>query len=382
MTIVNLACIKYVTKIECDKPQKDGYEVANLIKDSTQNDNSSFYAIKSYSNEFLTENFIRPPVTITLYFKNPVKIIKISIDGKIGSQISNGFVISTSCQTNDSIFKKISSIITEKSDSSNYLYEFVRRTQTKSLNSNIAFFNSNFLPFIDSVMVLKISIIRTISCTAPCIKSLKIFGIPSEPVEQKPDQTINELTPKNKSKSMKIPSEFFDELTHNLMILPIKLPSGHWIDKTSYDSYLAEQRSIGDLVDKDPFTKKPFDSINKPIIDEILKAKIDKFLLDNSIDTPKIEITKPIKLKRAIENNSVSTLNEPLAKIAKVSHEQKNTCMCCLNENHTNYYEIELCKHLFCRQCITNSKNTCPVCKIKFETKNITNLNATKFHKN
>lgn len=379
MTTVNLADVIYVSKIECDKPQKDGYEVANLIK---KDDISSFYSNKTNLNEFSTENFIRPPVTITIYFKNPVKISKISIDGKVGSQISNGFVILSSSDMDDSAFKKISSLINETNLTSNHLYEFVRRTETKNLNSNMAYFNSNSLPFIDSVVVLKISIIRTKSSSAPCIKSLRIIGIPSGEIEQK-SNLVNEksISTLNEINSIQIPAEFFDELTHNLMVLPIKLPSGHWIDKTSYDSYIYEQRVNGDLIDKDPFTKKPFDSTNKPIIDEFLKAKIDKFIFENSIDCSQIKSLKPTNLKRPIESNNIATSNEPTSKKSRTSPDQNNKCMCCLNENHSNYYTIDLCKHLFCRHCITNSKNICPVCKTIFKTKNITNSNASKYHK-
>ena len=179
-----------------------------------------------------------------------------------------------------------------------------------------------------------------------------------------------------------------DELTHDLMKLPIRLPSGHAIDKTSLDKYLNQQKLTNEnsfYSGVDPFTQIQFSAMYKPIIDDRLKAKIDQFLLNNKISNNEIVnkkrkyvdeqlLTSPI-IQDA--NVLVSLTKENFKKQIKLDNDSAS-CMCCLNKTRLNLYKIISCQHMFCKDCVINIKNFCIICKGSFKSSDVVNLMLSK----
>ncbi len=317
---------------------------------------------------------------------------RLELDAKVNVQISNGFIVSTS--TDHFKFNQIAKCVNEKQKSV-FKYDFLRRRENSSSNNSntstsfSTYFStrSGCLDNLNKIISIRISIIRTLNSTSPCLNSIKIYGYPNHSsVESCQSKSIeNQILD---LKRVEIPDEYLDELTHEMMRLPIKLPSQKYIDKSTLDKYLLEkkQKSQPEL---DPFTNIKFSSTYKPIIDELLKSKIDKFLFDNQQSIfiyknssssskrkstnqedilSKQSILKKLKLDLIEENNS-NKKDEQESKINK-------KCNCCLNlKTHLkNMYEITTCKHIYCSHCIKSIDKMCIVCNKNFESNQIINL--------
>ena len=78
----------------------------------------------------------------------------------------------------------------------------------------------------------------------------------------------------------KLPSEFIDPITLNVMTIPILLPSGNTIDNSTLEKHIAMERNWG-RQPCDPFTGVPLGS--KVVPNAALKYRIDNFLLSAEI---------------------------------------------------------------------------------------------------
>lgn len=83
------------------------------------------------------------------------------------------------------------------------------------------------------------------------------------------------------SSSGHIPEGFLDEITCELMLVPMLLPSGHYVDQTTVDKFSSVENSWG-RPSADPFTGVPFTSTARPRFCAHLKVQIDEFLSKNS----------------------------------------------------------------------------------------------------
>lgn len=75
---VNFCCGALGSKIICQQDSTDNHEIENLLKISFQN------------TGFLASSFIRPPVDILVQFPCPVKLCRLLVNGKLGSQQTLG----------------------------------------------------------------------------------------------------------------------------------------------------------------------------------------------------------------------------------------------------------------------------------------------------
>ena len=328
---------------------------------------------------------------------------KICFNSKVKSQISNGFVISTATSREEN-FRQVAKNINE-SNKECFNYEFKRRCtstsipETSNKNINIQYFSTSFIKYLDSVISINIQIMRTLNSTCPCLKSLKIYGSLVNTDKNKAVEE-NEVTKRESSnktitiKNISIPVVFLDELTHELMQLPIRLPSGHTIDNSSLEKYLNEQKLVNEnnyYSGVDPFTQIQFSNSYKPCIDDKLKGQIDKFLFDNRISKSELYNDEVVVSKKRKLNESEDALkldsreaifnshsNTNFSKHLKFDDKNKNSstaCMCCLNKPNLNLlYEIRCCKHVFCRDCVFKIKNICIVCKCSFMTSDVENI--------
>lgn len=99
----------------------------------------------------------------------------------------------------------------------------------------------------------------------------------STPVENQK----NEPT-KLSTTSKELPPEFLDPLTCEIMSLPIILPSGYTIDQGTLDRHIKSEMSWGRKA-SDPFTGMLLTETKNPIINHVLKERIDHFTLIKDI---------------------------------------------------------------------------------------------------
>ncbi|XP_037339485.2 RING finger protein 37 isoform X2 [Pungitius pungitius] len=144
------------------------------------------------------------------------------------------------------------------------------------------------------------------SASALGLKALAVWGqparcCPAEEVERiKRDHAASEshvprpvfLTPsgsRNKptqqaasSPCLSIPEDFLDQITQEVMLLPMLLPSGVSVDSTTLEEHQKSEATWG-RAPNDPFTGVPFTSTSQPLPNPQLKSRIDRFILQKGI---------------------------------------------------------------------------------------------------
>lgn len=381
----------FVKNLSSDKPERDNFSLDSLFE-SAEGSKLNFFS-SSPKNGYVADTFIRPPVNIKIDLKEPIFLHSIIINGKVNTQISHGFIISTTTsflkseeKSDSRFFKQISKCLNDK-NKDYHVYKFTRRRRneenfTSSEPINIAYFNANPLVFIDKVTSINIEINRTLSSSQPCLKSVQILGFRLNQSPECIDLTSVNNT-ETKSETVSVPEEFIDELTHEIMRMPIKLPSNKMVDKSTLDKYLKELE-LNKKPDQDPFTCIPFTSKYKPLIDEHLKSKIDRFFLDNqTLKFIKPQIQSASKKRTSNDQPPVYETNRSIKRTrsnlgsnsdSKVKKDLK--CNCCLNQKTEKIllYEILSCKHHFCKDCLQYLNKTCSVCKNKFDNSQVINI--------
>lgn len=326
----------------------------------------------------MVDAFVRSHVNIQILLNEPIELHSIVLNSKVNSQISCGFIISssivaasasTSSPLDLNSFKQISKLINDKNKSC-YLYEFVRRNSTSQddddTNVNRAYFSVGNQDYLNRLTAINIRIVKTLNSTNCCMKSLEINGyLTNSKKNANTTKQSHEITSANK-KSDEIPSEFIDDITQEMIRVPVRLPSSKIIDKSTLDRYVAEQKVL-----KDPFTNLPIDDKSKLVLDDKLKTKIDRYILDKQILS--------LPTNSSSNNNKRSLTTESVENSATTSKKAKLNdlnCMCCLNPKSSSkhLFRLETCEHLFCRECIRNLNKTCLVCKKTFENKQINRI--------
>ena len=90
-----------------------------------------------------------------------------------------------------------------------------------------------------------------------------------------------------------IPEEFLDELTFEIMSIPMLLPSGHSIDVFTLDRFSDVEATYG-RQPSDPFTGLVFTSTRQPVLNKPLKMRIDRFLSEHA-DEPSLQhVPRPL----------------------------------------------------------------------------------------
>ena len=167
------------------------------------------------------------------------------------------------------------------------------------------------------VTAVTIRILRTEANTVPCLANIQIFGASTGLREYKAaeiDIIRNSLNPENRRSSthptffggsfeesnpnsssasscdvvrttsddadVDVPEEFLDPITQTLMLLPMTLPSGHNVDRSTIDR-CAEMFAAWGGQPRDPFTGRLLSESHQPVFNAALKARIDKFKLSS-----------------------------------------------------------------------------------------------------
>ena len=162
---------------------------------------------------------------------------------------------------------------------------------------------------LEKVCSLTIRIFATFQSSA-CLANIQIWATPSYCVDKKVQKDIKSIwqalihaksvqnqdslqqsiEEKDKKSSQKrrfsesfhdsdsTPQEFLDALTCKRMDVPMLLPSGQYVDRSSLDNYNQIEAKWGRSAN-DPFTGLAFTETKKAIFDDKLKSRIDTFVL-------------------------------------------------------------------------------------------------------
>uniref|UniRef100_A0A2C9LFD6 U-box domain-containing protein n=1 Tax=Biomphalaria glabrata TaxID=6526 RepID=A0A2C9LFD6_BIOGL len=324
--LINFALESLGSTVSSDKVSVDGHECTNLISQD----------LTLRRKGYLAEHFLRPPVTLTFHFPCNVCIHKVVLVPSVGQQKSNLLELLCASQlqyretlhlsqmkkahiesrreshSNSStnfpppVFYTVSKVFSNGDETCFYNPKVVNlNSELDTFKKQIAMrhFKSEMLT---AASHLTIKILSTLSGSAAALSKIDIWGLPSNSVQSHLKEKIftkyvNFLKPECSSSlknenhkqdcgdlnisqgKIEIPEEFLDSLTWEVMTIPILLPSGKNIDKSTLDTYIAHE-SVCCKKPRDPFTGIEFSDSIKPLPNLALKARIDQFLMKNSSD--------------------------------------------------------------------------------------------------
>jgi len=309
---ISIADSRLGTSICCSATDNDNHPVENLINS------------KNASDGFMADYYMRPPVTVTLHLPQPLKLISLEWDCQVGSQLALVHEVwassskSSNCGANCKLSKK---------GACDPPTVFQKIGGGSSQNGKIKFSNKRFssegyrlaCPADPSVLnaawCVAIKIVRCRASQVPCIKNLRIFvGKSGESSEFKQllekvkqiqhlnrsvsstvsffgsreeeseisevDATDSTVVLNDEDDNLEIPEDYLDEITHELMTIPMTLPSGKTVDRSTVEKCEVSQEMWGGLP-RDPFTGQIYTKTLRPVFDSALKSRIDRFLLEN-----------------------------------------------------------------------------------------------------
>ena len=311
---VNFCHPAFRPDITCDKVCVDGYEVTNLVSGGDH----------GRSSPFLTESFIKPPVSVTVRFPCNVDVARIVFNSVHGAQRSCGFEVYSYCgkrrtcwlldgvpveAADDSEFKIFSPIGRGVDEDASVFcfvnkryrerYNGAHRMPSRLQSSAYSEFTlaHRYPKHTSSVSELTLRITRVAGSGVCAIRWLEIWGQPAyccppdviakiqalraglfiPPAVAKCTQLVV-ADNKTEDAATDIPPEFVDPITQELMSVPVMLPSGNSVDQSTVDRHVEEEAKWG-RAPSDLFTGVLFSATCKPVPNASLKMRIDKFLL-------------------------------------------------------------------------------------------------------
>lgn len=389
----NFLNLKLSPKIICRSPAMDNYEIDNLISDKYIERSRGFIAYSS----------IKPPVEIEVEFICPVNISYITLNTTVGSQKCTGIEIFA---RNSSV--NYTSICKSVYDNPGIVFcnskMYSKNNLPPNFNANyhLAFFKCNTFNCFLNASAIKITIFRT-EKSVPCLGSVEVWGTTSRAcstvtketicrIMQKSDQDTTNTALNDKTVEFKIPEDFKDDLTYEIMSIPMTLPSGKTVDQKTLEKHINSEISFG-RKPCDPFTGIKFSNTLKPVLNVALKSRIDMFLLQNT-HIQELPRVKPIlgggKQGSSYSNGCNKRKRETVDEIDELISKAKES-PCFLNFNNENghknlcskckletdaIYKIP-CQHLYCRTCvlIICQDLKCSTCDNSFKKNDVSKCN-------
>ncbi|XP_057651571.1 RING finger protein 37 [Diorhabda carinulata] len=383
----NFVDSKLAPKVSCKSPATENYEVDNLISSNSLDRIRGFISYPS----------IKPPVDVEFVFLCPVNIHYIVLNTTVGNQKCSGIELFAKTEHLDytsigkSVYNAAGVIFCNSRKYSKY-------DSYPNFNTSFqkVFFKSDTFKYFLNATGIKVLIFRT-DKSVPCLGSVEVWGIPSKTCSKVTVNTITKLatnrctefspTQTIKTEEFIIPEDFKDDLTYEIMTIPMTLPCGKTIDQSTLEKHLESEKCFG-RKPCDPFTGVKFNDSLKPVMNVALKSRIDMFMLQNS-HRPELLTTKRI-LGRAISNSSESDTSRERMSVqcddgdlevaianakrsanftiftSDESNSTINKCGACKTESNF-LYKIP-CNHLFCRSCLLElcQSLVCSICNKSF----------------
>lgn len=293
---LNFVHPKLEPTVWCSAVGDDGYPAENLISSD----------IKKFDLGFMAYAVEKPPIELVFTFCCPITLHSLKLSTRMGSLKTTGldiYVIQN--ETSNSEYVKVGSCFDLTED----VVEFSLNQPTTSQFNLRSCKLFRTLHARVPVKKVKVCIKTTARRCTPVLKKIEIFGVPhrSASKDQKRDawqrwnyrqyssQTLDrtdysssatnycrkpDVVNSSPDVTFTIPDDLLDSLTYEIMSLPMILPCGKIIDKSSLDRHAQNEESWG-RPPSDPFTGVAFTTQHKPILNVALKSQIDRFLLQN-----------------------------------------------------------------------------------------------------
>ncbi|XP_040573476.2 RING finger protein 37 [Lepeophtheirus salmonis] len=308
--------------------------------------------------QWMTEYFIKPPVKITLNFSHPIRLSQITFNCKVENQVSSIYeiyhlnesrLIAKSCVNSEQ--RKLNNTFLRSNASHGsaeehfYLKEtikgivfIIRKTLSSSNIPCVAHLqvwgrlhcsNDDYLRL--KRVWLNLNSEQKSKCETQN-NSLVFYGSESSESDNKfSNESAISIDKKEIKKDTNLPSEFLDGITFERMNIPMILPSGNVVDKSTLDRHIFEESKWG-RAPSDPFTWKLFSERSKPIFDSSLKTRIDTYVLRDSMPTK----------RKFLGEEFLEQSHDFIQHIGE-------DCLNC-GENHILYRMP--CRHLICQACV------------------------------
>lgn len=353
--MLNFCLSCFNTKVTSNQVSSDGYEVTNLVSSD----------VTRKCKGFLAYNAIKPPVEINFELICDINISHIIIWPQVGQQKSCGFKIEVGQKTQT----HLSNLITVgqsyiENDGIVFKGNNCRVRDIEVPENFSITYLSNKKNVLHCCSFIKLSVIKTLNSTLPAIKSVEIWGecsVTCSP-ELKAEicqtwqsyknhsnkiETVNKIkcteVKRLTTKDLVVPDDFIDPITCEIMAIPMILPCGKIIDRSTLEKHEKVEAAWGRMPN-DPFTGKLFTESNHPIIAFSLKSRIDKFLVDNS---DKVELfSVPRTLGRCSKDSAPGLKN--CHNNASLSYETSVTVTNSKRRKTQSIYECEGGKKFIC----------------------------------
>uniref|UniRef100_A0A8D8CEH8 RING finger protein 37 n=1 Tax=Culex pipiens TaxID=7175 RepID=A0A8D8CEH8_CULPI len=388
----NFSSARLQPSVQCDSVEDDSYPATNLVSPDP----------RVLGEGFMAYSVTKPPVELEFQLFCPIAIHRIKVWTKLGA-------LKTTCveilsKSKNGMFHKIGSGESQHAD----IFEFINAKRETSSDSACARFDlfPTMGHLLASSSVIKVVLRKTARCV-PVLRKIEIWGKPATHCQQSvkdsvhklwiPTETcgnsVHEVTNKEltteirdkiDSRVQDVPEEFLDELTCDIMSLPMILPSGKVVDQRTIERCNQQEETWG-RQPSDPFTGLIYTDSRKPKFCAALKSRIDQFLIKHSDTTkfqhiPRTIGTKfkppalhsranfPKRIKQCSSsapvslNLSCSSLEAAVSQALATSirYTQPNppalnvavtSCRSCMATSGA-LYRIGTCQHLICRFCL------------------------------
>ncbi|XP_034662182.1 RING finger protein 37 [Drosophila subobscura] len=299
-SLINFLNPKLKPSVECEAVCEDGYTADNLIANDGE----------QLERGFMCFAVCKPPVEIVFDFPKAIDMKVIKLWHTSGAFRSTAFEVHSKY---DGIWERVANVrdLSKGVDSVTFCYQSDYNSRSSAAaaqqQSEKVFFFKTAHKILANTNSVKIVIRATERCP-PVLRKIQIWGLParsldkgdrelmktiwseiSDPFGQRdqaqhpagqrsPSRHIPEL---REQSTLSLPEEFLDSLTWELMIFPTVLPSGKVVDQSTIDKHAVEEGKWG-RQPSDPFTGLEYTSQRKAVMNLALKARIEKFLMDNS----------------------------------------------------------------------------------------------------
>uniref|UniRef100_A0A1I8PHB8 U-box domain-containing protein n=1 Tax=Stomoxys calcitrans TaxID=35570 RepID=A0A1I8PHB8_STOCA len=299
MSLINFLNPKLKPSVESDVVCEDGYGVYNLVSDDAEQQQRGFMAF----------SVTKPPIEIVFDFPKAIELKVIKLWNSHGALRSTAFEVHAKYE---GIWERVANVrdLAKDVDSLTFCYQsdYSSSSKNSSQPCETVFFFKTAHKMLSNTKSIKLTIRATHKCP-PVLRKVQIWGLPARSLDKadreliksiwneitnpydhgarqrdedagqrSPSRSIPEL---NKNSKLKLPEEFLDAITWELMIFPTVLPSGKVVDQSTIDKHSEEESKWGRMP-SDPFTGLEFTIHRKAILNLPLKARIEKFLMENS----------------------------------------------------------------------------------------------------
>ncbi|XP_062536700.1 RING finger protein 37 [Armigeres subalbatus] len=407
---------KLKPSIRCDTVDDDFHPISNLISSDP----------KTLELGFMPYPVTKPPVEIVFSLHCPIVMHRLKLWVQIGALRTTA--VDVYIQNKRGIFDKVGCGESESAE----IFEFInnRRVSSPSVPLDTRISQNSLFPTVGYLLAdcstFKVTLKKTARCV-PVLRKIECWGQPARSCTKEVKENIERIwykttdsmvkkpaTPCNKPHNIdpitaEIPEEFLDELTCDIMTIPMILPSGKIVDQMTIEKHNQQEEKWGRQA-SDPFTSLIYTDVRKPVFNAALKSRIDQFLIKNSnslqyhqvprtvgtvlrtATTNPLQIISPrLSRKRKLDgeppklNLSCSSLESAVRKalatttrytLAIDDRDDKfeNACHSCM-KSLGSFYKISTCQHLICRDCLDVQIQIPPHCKcscgVVFESKSV-----------